>query len=142
MTDRLKDKITSHLHEDGRTELEGEDRELFLKGRATIAKWAEKLDHPDHPDCTGIAASYCEIHGACTCAPQGGGGPSDPECPLHGDDIPRPYQCDECGSRVSNDERDLGYVRFRRVLCTGCFGDVRRRGQAALRAADPPVSPF
>jgi hypothetical protein len=140
VTDKLKDQITSHLRAGQQTELEGEDRELFLKGRAAIAKWAEKLDHPDHPDCTGIGASYCEIHGACTCAPEGGAGACDPECPLHGDDIPRPHRCDVCGSRASDDERDLSYVRFRRVLCEGCFGDVRRRGGRLPRGLSEPTT--
>jgi len=43
---------------------------------------------PDHPECTGIAASWCPIHGECLCPPDDGSSDyqHNDKCPLHGPD--------------------------------------------------------
>jgi hypothetical protein len=71
------------------------------------------LAHPNHPECTGIAAVWCPVHGDCTCPTNDDGSPvevprpppdtpddlsiiylwswpwwervCDPACPLHGE---------------------------------------------------------
>lgn len=141
----FKEHITSHLRAGQQTELEGEERELFIKGRGAIARWAEQLPHPDHPDCTGLGASYCSIHGDCTCEDRGGAVDEDPKCPLHGE--PWAYveapACEECETRLlgpsAQDMVDLSQIRFRRVLCKTCF-DVAR-GKTVVRP-DPTRKTF
>lgn len=54
-------------------------------------------EHPEHARCSGLAASWCPIHGDCTCAAAKPGEPrhlNDPTCILH-----RPTP-DESGSVV------------------------------------------
>jgi len=63
------------------------------------------------PECTGIAATWCPIHGDCTCRPHGDGmadHKDDPTCPLHAPSSPHgepvgeqeatpPEPCAKCG---------------------------------------------
>lgn len=124
----FKENITSHLRAGQETELEGEERELFVKGRGAIARWAEKLPHPHHPDCTGLGASYCSVHGDCTCdlLPSGETSKDTPGCPLHGTWRPSGIVCDACAHDVEDqDIADLSQIRFRSTLCRGCFDKVR-----------------
>jgi len=36
------------------------------------------------PECTGVSARWCPVHGDCTCEPGGDADLDEPDCPLHG----------------------------------------------------------
>lgn len=84
-----------HGHERGR--LRGELEENVRRARAMSKAAAEaraggRITPSAYGDCTGAGASWCPIHGTCTCPydvqvgyrrdEEGG---IDPRCPLHGD---------------------------------------------------------
>lgn len=62
--------------------------------------------------CTGVAASWCPVHGDCTCpepeTPTASKSFDDPSCPLHSSssshaDVDRPcvmHPADDCSSRL------------------------------------------
>lgn len=64
----------------------GELLKTYMAGDAEVAvvTWS-CCGHPDQPRCTGLTATWCPVHGQCTCRPQHGmpGPGNDDGCPLH-----------------------------------------------------------
>lgn len=54
---------------------------------AQLRAMADDIEARDRRDCTGVAASWCPVHGDCTCPydEDNGRDHSDFHCPLHGD---------------------------------------------------------
>lgn len=84
----------------GLSDLESRDRVLL--------PWARLAVQPE-PECTGLTAVWCPVHGECTCPfeddnPDNGRTLDDPACPLHaatsphGTEDDEPGACPECHS--------------------------------------------
>lgn len=99
-----------HHHTEGNAE---KARHHLISSAALLSHWHEHVSAteatvaappteptppPSHPGCSGVSASWCPIHGDCTCPKDEEGCPieenvgtasevvHDPECPLHGEE--------------------------------------------------------
>lgn len=81
------------------------EQALFLV-RRHVADALSALPESLDPRCTGVAASWCPVHGTCTCPRRGDGEPiyrkheegvvHDDACPLHG------VASNHCESAIAN----------------------------------------
>jgi hypothetical protein len=80
---------------------------------------AARALEPPKETCTGIAARWCPLCGACTCEPDSDTDFEEPTCPVHGGASPHPH-----AARRPPDIRDLLTDGLRQALATeGLEGD-------------------